>query len=74
VLSSAIIGAGDMRFVLGVEVGNTCLAYLPLVWLLGVHLGLGLLGAWSAEAIYNLIPALLMTLRFKSGSWKGIRI
>jgi len=74
VLSSAIIGAGDMRFVLGVEVGNTCLAYLPLVWLLGVHLGLGLLGAWSAEAIYNLIPALLMALRFKSGSWKGIRI
>ena len=74
VLSSALIGAGDMRFVLGVEVGNTCLAYLPLVWLLGVHLGLGLLGAWSAEAIYNLIPALLMALRFKSGSWKGIRI
>lgn len=74
VLSSAIIGAGDMNFVLGVEVGNTCLAYLPLAWLLGVHLGLGLLGAWSAEAIYNLIPALLMTLRFKSGSWKGIRI
>ncbi|RLI54050.1 MAG: hypothetical protein DRO93_13005, partial [Candidatus Thorarchaeota archaeon] len=74
VLSSAIIGAGDMRFVLGVEVGNTCLAYLPLAWLLGVHLGLGLLGAWSAEAIYNLIPALLMALRFKGGSWKGIRI
>ena len=74
VLSSAIIGAGDMRFVLGVEVGNTCLAYLPLVWVLGVHLGLGLLGAWSAEAIYNLIPTLLMALRFKSGSWKRIRI
>ncbi|MCD6237249.1 MAG: hypothetical protein J7K13_04785 [Thermoplasmata archaeon] len=42
--------------------------------LLGVHLGLGLLGAWSAEAIYNLIPALLMALRFKGGSWKEIRI
>jgi putative MATE family efflux protein len=74
VLSSAIVGAGDMHFVLGVEIGNTCLAYLPLVWLLGVHLGFGLLGAWSAEAIYNLIPALLMALRFRGGSWKGIRI
>jgi len=74
VLSSALIGAGDMRFVLGVEIGNTCLAYLPLAWLLGIYLGFGLLGAWSAEAIYNLIPALLMALRFRGGSWKKIRI
>ncbi|HQO21213.1 MAG TPA: MATE family efflux transporter [Acidobacteriota bacterium] len=74
VLSSAFIGAGDMRFVLGVEVGNTCLVYLPLAWWLGVHLGLGLLGAWSAEVIYNLIPALMMSARFRGGSWKGIRI
>lgn len=74
VLSSAIIGAGDMRFVLGVEIVNTCFLYLPLAWLLGVHLGLGLVGAWSAEAIYNLIPALMMSARFRGGSWKGIRI
>ena len=74
VMNSALIGAGDMRFVLGVEVVNTCLAYLPLAWLLGVYLGFGLLGAWSAEAIYNLIPALLMTLRFRGGSWKKIKI
>lgn len=30
VLSPALIDAGDIRFILGVEIGNTCLLYLPL--------------------------------------------
>jgi Na+-driven multidrug efflux pump len=74
VLSPALIGAGDMRFILGVEIGNTCFLYLPLAWLLGVHLGFGIIGAWSAEVIYLLLYALMMTIRFRGGSWKEIRI
>jgi Na+-driven multidrug efflux pump len=45
VLSPALIGAGDMRFILGVEIGNTCFLYLPLAWFLGVHLDFGITGA-----------------------------
>lgn len=74
VLGPALIGAGDMRFILGVEILNTCFLYLPLAWFLGVHFGLGVIGAWSAEAIYVLFYALLMALRFRGGRWKGIRI
>jgi len=74
VLSPALIGAGDMRFILGVEIGNTCFLYLPLAWLLGVHLGFGITAAWSAEVIYVLLYALMMAIRFRGGSWKEIRI
>ena len=74
VLSPALIGAGDIRFILGVEMGNTCLLYLPLAWFLGVHLGFGITGAWSAEVIYILLYALMMAIRFRGGSWKEIRI
>lgn len=74
VLSPALIGAGDMWFILSVEIGNTYLAYLPLAWLLGVYLGFGMVGAWSAEVIYVLLYALVMALRFRGGRWKEIRI
>ncbi|MCK4580117.1 MAG: MATE family efflux transporter, partial [Dehalococcoidia bacterium] len=74
VLGPALIGAGDMRFILGVEIGNTCFLYLPLAWFLGVHLGFGVIGAWTAELIYVLFYALMMAIRFRGGSWKEIRI
>lgn len=74
VLSPALIGAGDMHFILGVEIGNTCFLYLPLAWFLGVHSGFGITGAWSAEVIYVLLYALMMAIRFRGGRWKEIRI
>jgi hypothetical protein len=37
-------------------------------------LGFGITGAWSAEVIYVLLYALMMTIRFRGGSWKEIRI
>ncbi|MCK4356209.1 hypothetical protein KAW44_03930, partial [Candidatus Bipolaricaulota bacterium] len=48
VLSPALIGAGDIRFILGVEIGNTCLLYLPLACFLGVHSGFGI-PSWDAK-------------------------
>lgn len=74
VLGPALIGAGDMRFILGVEIGNTCFLYLPLAWFLGVYFGFGVIGAWTAELIYVLFFALMMTIMFRRGKWKGIRI
>lgn len=74
VLSPALIGAGDIRFILGAEIGITCLAYLPMAWFLGIHIGFGIIGAWVAEVIYVLFYALVMGIRFKEGSWKGIRV
>ena len=74
VLSPALIGAGDTRFILGVEMANTCLLYLPLAWFLGVQLGFGITGAWSTEVIYMLLYALTMAIRFRGGRWKEIRI
>ena len=47
---------------------------LPLAYLLGVTFQLGLLGVWSAAAVYVLALTVIMVLKFKGGSWKAISI
>jgi putative MATE family efflux protein len=74
VLGPALIGAGDMKFVMGLEIFTTYVLFLPLAWLLGVVLKLGAAGAWAAELVYVLGNALGTAVRIRSGTWKGIRI
>jgi Na+-driven multidrug efflux pump len=50
----------------------TCL--VPLAWLLGIVLNLGLLGIWVAAVIYVLLLASAMTWKFARGDWKVIKI
>jgi len=74
VLGPALIGAGDLRFVMGIEIVATYALFLPLAWLLGVHLHLGVVGAWTAELLYVAATALGTALRIRKGAWKAIRI
>jgi len=47
---------------------------LPLSYVLGVALHGGLLGIWLAACIYALAAAIVMTTKFRAGSWKEIRL
>lgn len=72
VLSQALQGAGNTRFVMAIEI-LVCLGlYLPIVYVLGLRSPLGLIGAWTAEYVYWTALAATMAWQFRRGTWKSI--
>jgi Na+-driven multidrug efflux pump len=74
ILTQALFGAGNTKFVMVVELFLHFLCLVPLAWVLGITLGFGLWGIWSAAAVYVLLLTGIMLWKFASGDWKGIRI
>ncbi len=74
ILTQALFGAGNPRFVMQVELMLHFFVLLPLAYLMGVILNHGLIGVWSAAAVYVGMLTLIMAVKFKSGSWKTISI
>jgi putative MATE family efflux protein len=74
VFMQALFGAGNTRFVMWVELilHFTCL--VPLAWLLGVRLHLGIMGVWMSAVVYTVLLATIMGWKFSEGGWKAIRI
>jgi putative MATE family efflux protein len=74
ILTQALFGAGNPRFVMFVELALHFFVLLPLAYGLGVLLHFGLLGVWASAAIYIALLTCIMVLKFKGGSWKAINI
>ncbi|MBN1655839.1 MAG: MATE family efflux transporter [Deltaproteobacteria bacterium] len=74
ILTQALFGAGNTRFVMKVELALHFGVLLPTAYLLGVVLDYGLLGVWSSAALYTLLLTAVMGWKFRQGSWKGIEI
>jgi putative MATE family efflux protein len=74
ILTQALFGAGNTRFVMIVELILHFGCLVPLSWMLGVKLGFGLVGIWSAAFVYAAALTLVMVWKFRSGDWKAIRI
>jgi Na+-driven multidrug efflux pump len=74
ILTQALFGAGNTRFVMIVELVLHFLCLVPLAWLLGITLGFGLLGIWTAAIVYVLLLTTAMTFKFANGDWKAIQI
>ena len=87
VLTGALRGAGDTRWMLaitfvglvGVRLPLACLLAwpevpLPLVGITLPGAGLGALGAWYAMVIDVATRASLASLRFQQGGWKGVQV
>lgn len=74
ILTQALFGAGNSRFVMIVELilHFTCL--MPLAWLFGITLGGGLPGIWASAIVYALALAAAMVWKFARGDWKTTRI
>jgi putative MATE family efflux protein len=70
VLTQALYGAGESRFVAVVELTLHFFCLVPLSYVLAVPAGLGLLGCWYATAIYGLLLLGATAWRFARGSWK----
>lgn len=74
VLGQALQGAGNTRFVMLGEFIVCTFFYLPTAYFLGLHLKLGIVGAWLGELTYWVALALVMSWKFRQGTWKAIRV
>ncbi len=74
ILTQALFGAGNTRFVMIAELVLHFFCLVPLAWLLGITVNLGLIGIWSAALVYVVLLSAVMVIKFRSGDWKAIRI
>src|SRR5262249_15020213 len=74
ILTQALFGAGNTRFVMMVELVLHFGCLVPLAWLLGIILDLKLVGIWSAAVAYVILLTSAMSIKFWRGDWKAIRI
>ena len=74
ILTQALFGAGNTRFVMIAELILHFTVLVPLAWLLGITLKFGLMGIWTAAITYVALLASVMTWKFARGDWKGIKI
>jgi putative MATE family efflux protein len=74
ILTQALFGAGNTRYVMIVELMLHFLCLVPLAWILGITLHGGLVGIWSAAVAYVALLACAMTWKFARGDWKTIRL
>lgn len=74
ILTQALFGAGNTRFVMIVELVLHFGCLVPVAWLLGITLGFGLPGIWAAAALYVLLLTATMVFKFRSGDWQEIRL
>ena len=74
ILSEALFGAGETIFVALAQLVLVFGCLVPLAYVLGIHFGMGLLGIWTSACVYMVLAAVTMTLKFRSGSWKSIKL
>lgn len=74
VLLHALLGAGAARQVMVVAVGSQWLVGLPLAWLAGPYLGLGLFAVWVTQAAYRIFQAAVFMALWRRRGWVGIKV
>ncbi len=74
VYQHALLGAGDPRRPMQIQLTTQWLLFIPVAWLVGLQLGLGLLGIWIAQEIHRLLQALLFRQLWRRGRWRGINL
>ncbi len=73
ILSGALKGAGDTRFVMIYMILGGWLVLVPGTLLL-LHRGTGIIGLWAWLAIYVCLLAVGFWWRWQTGAWKAIRV
>ncbi len=74
VFIQALYGAGNTVFVMAAELILHFACLVPLSYLAGITFGWGIWGVWGALIFYITMLALVMALKFRTGTWKKINI
>jgi MATE family multidrug resistance protein len=74
ILSEALFGAGNPRFVAIAQFALVFGCLVPLAYLLGVVAHMGLVGIWASACVYSILAAIAMSFKFRQGKWKAIRL
>lgn len=74
ILMHALLGAGDARRVMVVAIMTQWALFLPLAYLVGPVLGLGLIGIWVAQGGYRALQAVMFWRSWTRRQWAAIRV
>jgi Na+-driven multidrug efflux pump len=68
------MGAGDVKRVMLFATSYQWLVFLPLVYVLGPVMGLGLVVVFAVQAAYRGAQALTFAIMWKRGRWQSIAL
>ncbi len=74
IIANALQAAGDTLYVMYLEIVTHWIIFLPVAFLLGVTFGYGIIGAWAGLPVYIVLYTTFAWQKFRSGSWKTIRV
>jgi len=74
VMMHALLGAGATGLVMKVSVGFQWLLFLPIAYVLGPMLGLGLTAVWLGMTVYRALQSAVFTVAWERRSWTAIRV
>jgi len=74
ILEKSLQAAGDVRFPMIVSIAVTWLFSLPLTYFLGIRMGYGLVGIWSAFIVDEWLRGLILFVRWKSRAWESMML
>lgn len=74
IMQQALNGSGDTRTVMVYSTITQWIYLLPLTYIIGPWLGLGLNVVWLGGVSYQIVLTGLVILRWKSDKWQGISV
>lgn len=74
ILSEALFGAGSTKFVAVAQFVLITTVLVPGAYFFGVKMNMGLVGVWIPGCIYAALAAATMSLKFRAGGWKSIKL
>lgn len=72
ILTQALFGAGNTKFVMFAELTLHAVCLVPLAYLFSVVMDLGFLGVWLSATAYVVLLGVAMAWKFWEAKWKNI--
>jgi len=74
VLMSSLQGAGATKITMIVSIVCQWLIFLPLAWIIGPYMGMGLTAIWLTQGLYRLLQAFWFASLWRKKDWAKIKL